>query len=221
MAIALVGTTVTNALHANANSFNVNAPGTLASSDVVIIFIRHTAISPAFACTGFTNHYEGYDNSNGFSGIAILIGTGFTGTPTFTVTSSLTASDQVAEACFAYSGANTTPIIGTGYTANGGGSNFNVPGITFAGTNGRAVMCLQQQFIAAPRTVTPTLSTVAAWNTSCYVGDATIASSGATGSFTVSNTNFNSVAAIMIGLDEAVSFFPSPRWDYRSSILRR
>lgn len=222
MPIAEVGTG-TGASSSYGTGVTVAYPGTLAASDLVVIVLR-TEVStvPNFVCTGFTRVFEDVDSQNSNTGVTVLIGTGFTGTGSFTITSSALASgDWVARTCTAWSGVDNY-IIGTAYSQSPGGANFDIPSVTTTVADAVVLAVGGQTFTAAPRTFTPTF-TAEASNDACFQASRSFASAGATGAVTVTNSAFVSAIALLIALQEPTAQYippPLPRPHHRALLIR-
>lgn len=204
MPVAQVGT-ATSAAGTGANSFTVTSPGTLVSTDYVVIVLYHDAATTIGAsASGFTVVYSDVESTNQNMAVEVLVGTGFTGSGGFTVTTALGAGAWIARTCSAWSGVGSY-VVGTSYSTSPGGANFNIPSITM-GQPGVVLAVGGQAFVSGSgRTFTPTFTAVANINENTHWSRSY--SAGATGVVTVTNSAFGSASFILLGLEETP---PSP-----------
>lgn len=104
-------------------------PAGLVASDVVVLFANTDHSSPTtFSCPGFTQPINIFaDAGLGVVQMAALVGTGFSGSGTFTVTPSDSAA-WIGLAATAWIGADPTVIAGASVTSDG--SPMTIPSLT-------------------------------------------------------------------------------------------
>lgn len=199
MPVTQVGT-ATAASGTGANSFTVTSPGTLVASDYVVICLYHDTFTTIGAsASGFTVVYSDIDNSNQNVSVEVLVGTGFTGSGGFLVTTALGAGAWIARTCSAWADVGSY-VVGTGYSQSPGGANFDIPSVTMAQA-GEVLALGGQAFQAgSSRTFTPTFTAVANINENTHWRRTV--SAGATGVTTVTNSAFSSASFIQLGLEE-------------------
>lgn len=183
--------------------FTVTSPGTLVSSDYVLIVIRtEVAASPGFSASGFSVLFADVDSTNQNCGITVLGGSGFTGSGGFAVTASgLASGDWCARTCTAWAGTDGNPIVGAAFSDSPGGADFTIPAITTTVPNAVVLAVGGQTFVAAPRTFTPTFDAEEG-NDACFQASRSFASAGSTGTVSVANTGYSSAISLLVGLQE-------------------
>lgn len=212
MPITQVGTG-TGAAGTYGTGFNVAAPGTLAASDVVVVALRtekssaHSFSAPA----GFTEIVNDIDTANNVTALHVFVGDGFTGSGSFAFTATgLVSGDWVARTCTAWSGTSLSDyVLGTLYSASPGGANFDIPGVTTTSDNAELLCLGAQTFTSGPRTYSPTMTTQVHSN-ACYQASRAVATAGASGVTTVTNTAFVSAVFVHLALHETPPSLPSP-----------
>jgi len=191
--------------------FTVTSPGTLVPADVVLIVMRtETMTDPAFACSGFTELYQGADNNNNTVNLTVLHGTGFTGSGGFSVTSPVLGSGAwTVRTVTAWSGTDATPITGTAFATGPGGSNFNIPAVTTTVADALVVACLAQAFTTSGRTYSPAFTAEINGN-SIEQASRAFASAGSTGTVAVTNSSFSTAVALLVALQEPSAAAKAP-----------
>lgn len=211
-----------------ANSFTLAKPAGITTADTIIVGIQYENAGPpnfAFSSGTAVQLLQDFDNQNNNTGLAVFKITNETAGGNWTITSALLATQWAWAFAVAYSGVDHANIIaGTAYSQSPGGANFNIPAITFSGTNNVALAIIAQQFTAAPRTISPT-GTNRANPDSLDCNELSYPSSGSTGVVTVTNSAFVSAIALLVGLPEEQRGDPytftaadgslwSPRWTF-------
>lgn len=186
----------------------INRPGTLAASDtVVIVLSSDTSTVMDSTLSGCTRVFADVDTGNNVTQVEVLIGSGFTGSGSFTITTSLASTDYIIGTCTAWSGV-TDYVVGSAFSASPAGANFDIPAVTTTQADALVLAVGGQTFVSAPRTFSPTHAAEASQN-NCFQASRTQASAGSTGVATVTNTAFSSAVALLIALQETPSL-PSP-----------
>lgn len=188
-----------------ANSFTLSKPAGITTADSIIVGIAYETAGPpnfAFSSGTVVQLLQDFDNANNNTGLAVFKITNETAGGSWTITSALASTDWCWAFAVAYSGVNHDGIIvGTAYSQSPGGSNFDIPAITFSATNNVALAIIAQAFTAAPRTISPS-GTNRANPDSLDCNELSYPSSGSTGVVTVTNSAFSSAIAILVGLEE-------------------
>ena len=177
--------------------------GTVSTDIVVVAVGLGTTTLPAFTASGFTTQFEDMDNANNVTGLTVMTANGYTAPGNITISSSTLASgDGIAGVAVAVVGADiNNMVLGALYSQGPGGGDFLIPGVTTTVANSEVLVLGSQAFAGTARTTTPA-------NTERGAIDATViasipyASAGATGTVTVTNTNFSSAIFALLAMQE-------------------
>lgn len=194
-----------------ADSFTLTKPAGITASDTIFIAIGFSVNTvPNFTVSGggFDTIFTDIDTQNNVCGLTVLKGTGQSAGGSWTITSSLPSTEWVMTICVAYSNVDyANVLVGSAYSASPGGTNFNIPAITFSGSDNKSLIALTQIFTAAPRTYTPTFTSRES-TTSIEFAERDFSSSGSTGTISVTNGAWSSAIALQLGLQRASSSSP-------------